>query len=379
MITVSKLTKKYEILKQPGDIIKLFSKKTLPIVTALEDISFNIAGGEVVGVIGDNGAGKSTLLKVLTGVTSPTSGSVQVRGCFSAILEVSTGFNQMLTGRENIRQRLMLQGCSQKYVREIEPKIIQFSELTDVIDNPVQTYSTGMAARLIFAIVTESVNDILFIDELLVVGDEHFQGKCFKRIKEICSSGKTIVIASHNISFVERLCGRVIWLEQGRIHLDGPAHQVGMAYYGKNKEISEKNYPKKYGRIVALELEINESRMTVTILTNVLKKTKEMYVQLAVHDNRLGILSCLFNSVWQEYFFSDILGEHKITVSFDLPEGLQEGLIGAVLMRGTGSVGTDKIEDAWGWDNGKQIYFSHSVVKDGCGYIDRKLSWNNAY
>jgi lipopolysaccharide transport system ATP-binding protein len=173
--------------------------KSLPTFRALDQVSFSVENGEVLGIIGPNGAGKSTLLKIINGVSRPTSGKVHLNGSCTAILEVSTGFSPFLTGRENIYRRLMLQGYRVDEVKELEKRIIEFSELEPFIDQKVLTYSSGMAARLTFAIVTSALSEIVLIDELLVVGDEYFQGKCLKRIKEMCASGRTVVIASHTI------------------------------------------------------------------------------------------------------------------------------------------------------------------------------------
>lgn len=379
MITVENLTKEYFIFDRSKDLLSAILGKKIQTIKALDYVSFEVKEGEVIGIIGDNGAGKSTLLKVLSSVTDPTSGKFSVNGRLSAILDASTGFNRQLTGRENIRQRLMLQGCSRNVIATLEPEIIEFSELEDVIDDPTMTYSSGMAARLAFGIITSAVNDVLFIDELLVVGDEHFQGKCFKKIKEICSSGRTIVIASHDLNYVERLCNRAIWLEKGKIKNYGLAHHVCMAYHGKDIEEADKSYPREYGRIVAVEPVFFDDRVSITTTIEILKPTDSLYLVIGVHDNRLGILTSLLNSAWQGNYLPRDASNIQILSQFNIPAGLKWGLIGVSLLHGNGSITDDIKEDVWGWDTMKQVYFENPFYKKREAYLSECLEWKRAY
>jgi ABC-type polysaccharide/polyol phosphate transport system ATPase subunit len=379
MISVESLTKDYLLLARPIDAVRaaLGRSRELKTFRALDNVSFEVKRGEVLGIIGANGAGKSTLLKILSGVLEPTSGKAAVNGRVSSLLEVSTGFNPVLTGRENIRRRLMLHGLSSWRVAELEPQIIEFAELEDVIDQKVITYSSGMSARLAFAIVTAAVNEVVLIDEILTVGDEHFQGKSFKRIRELCVSGRTVVIASHATNYIERLGDRAIWLEKGKVRLEGPAHQVAMAYFGGEAEKVEASYPREYGFIEDVCVETLHDTLEVTTVVRRIKPADNLHVQVAIHDNNLGILAALFNTSWQEVALPVGVGPIRVSVSFPAPVGLRNLLVGVALARGTGAIPGSIIEDSWGWKNNKQVYASRPGLERHRSYIRKSLEWKN--
>jgi len=198
--------------------------------TALANVSFTVGHGESVAILGRNGAGKSTLLNLICGVVPPTSGSLRTEGHLTALLELGTGFHPDLTGRENVTLNASLCGLSRAEAAERYASIVEFSELEEFIGDPLRTYSSGMWLRLAFAIAVHSEPDILLIDEILAVGDDRFQKKCFDRMAEFRQQGKTILCASHVHGIVASLCDRAIWLEHGRVVRDGPLEAVCSEY-----------------------------------------------------------------------------------------------------------------------------------------------------
>ena len=193
---------------------------------AVDDVSFSIRRGESVGLVGRNGAGKSTLLKLVTGIVNPTSGSIAVRGQVAPLLALGNGLDPTLTGRENIYLNGAILGYEKAWLRTHEADIIDFSELGDFIDAPVRTYSSGMTMRLAFSIATAATPEILILDEVLAVGDAAFQTKCKARIGQIIKDGATVFFVSHSLDDIRKLCSRAIWIEKGRVVLDGPVEKV---------------------------------------------------------------------------------------------------------------------------------------------------------
>lgn len=197
---------------------------------ALQDVSFEVRHGEVVGIIGANGAGKSTLLKILSRVTEPTSGCIEMRGRLGSLLEVGTGFNPDLTGRENIYLNGAILGMKRAEIRRRFDEIVEFAELERFIDTPVKRYSSGMYMRLAFAVAAHLEPDILVVDEVLAVGDASFQKKCLGKMGNVAQTGRTVLFVSHNLLAVEDLCDRAIWLEGGRTVEQGEPKKVVSAY-----------------------------------------------------------------------------------------------------------------------------------------------------
>ena len=199
---------------------------------ALDDVSFSIEQGEVVGIIGHNGAGKSTLLKHLANISKPTKGNIIVRGSVAPLIEVGAGVNPELTGRENIFLNGAILGIPKKIIQQKLYEIIEFSELEQFIDTPVKRYSSGMTVKLGFSIATSLDADILIVDEVLAVGDLAFQRKCFDRMEDMIKrQGKTVLLVSHNVRQVERLCNRCILLSGGRLIMDGDVKKVTSSYF----------------------------------------------------------------------------------------------------------------------------------------------------
>ena len=198
--------------------------------TVLHDITLDIKKGETVALIGVNGSGKSTLLKIMTKILYPNKGTVKTYGKLSSLLELGAGFHPDFTGRENIYFNAAIFGLSRQEIDKRMDEIIEFSELGAFIDNPVRVYSSGMYMRLAFSIAINVDAEILLIDEILAVGDQHFQVKCFKKLEELKNSNKTIVIVTHNLQQVNELCSRAIWVQNGVIKLDGNPKEVVKAY-----------------------------------------------------------------------------------------------------------------------------------------------------
>lgn len=203
----------------------------------LDDISFDIKKGEAVGLIGHNGCGKSTTLKLLTKIIYPTSGTIEVAGRVSSLLELGAGFHPDMTGRENIYINAAIFGLSRKEIDARIGDIIEFSELGAYIDNPVRTYSSGMYMRLAFSVAINVKADVLLIDEILGVGDVNFQEKCFEKLQEIKQNGTTIVIVSHSMDQINQMCTRNIWIHDGKIREDGEAAIVGKHYLDYMKSL----------------------------------------------------------------------------------------------------------------------------------------------
>ncbi|MGQ9846762.1 MAG: ABC transporter ATP-binding protein [Bacteroidales bacterium] len=197
---------------------------------ALRNVSFEINKGEVFGIIGQNGAGKSTLLKLVSRVMRPTEGRVEVIGRVVPLLELGAGFHPELTGRENIYLNGSIFGFNRKEMEAKFHRIVEFSELHDFIEAPLRTYSSGMWARLGFAVAIDAEPDILILDEILSVGDEAFQRKCLARFDEFLQKGTTIVLVSHNTQLIEQMCQRAAWLAHGQLQSVGPASEVVRAY-----------------------------------------------------------------------------------------------------------------------------------------------------
>jgi lipopolysaccharide transport system ATP-binding protein len=241
-IEVSRLSKRYRLGEYSGgmmirdaimDMMSMFGRgKRSPeqFMWALRDVSFSVEKGEVLGVVGRNGAGKSTLLKLLSRITYPTSGAVHTIGRVASLLEVGTGFHEELTGRENIYLNGSILGMKSKEIEGRLDEIVEFSGVGKFIDTPIKRYSSGMRLRLGFGVAAHLSPDILFVDEVLAVGDAEFQKKCLNAMEDLRTSGRTVVFVSHNMAAIENLCSRCIWIDGGRIRADGDARTVVSEY-----------------------------------------------------------------------------------------------------------------------------------------------------
>jgi len=232
-IEVCKLSKDYRLYTSPRDrLLQLLTGRDKSIkVRALNGVTFSVKRGEVVGILGRNGAGKSTLLKVLTHVLPASAGSVQVRGRISAILELGVGINPEYSGRDNAKLGSLARGVDPRHLDKIVSKIIDFSELGDVINRPLKSYSSGMQARLLFSTAIMAEADVMIIDEALAAGDALFQEKCLLHMKDIASSGVTVLFVSHSIDMVQQLCNRALVLQDGRLICDSDVSTATHEYH----------------------------------------------------------------------------------------------------------------------------------------------------
>ena len=236
-IQVKNVEKSFKIYYDKAHTLKetmLFWKRNQnELFHALKGVSMDIKKGETVALIGVNGSGKSTLLKLMTKIYYPTKGQIITHGKVTSLLELGAGFHQDFTGRENIYFNAAIFGLTKQEIDKRLDTIIEFSELGDFIDNPVRTYSSGMYMRLAFSIAINVDADILLIDEILAVGDQHFQEKCFAKLQELKESDKTIVIVTHSLDQVKSLCTRAIWIDEGKIAFDGDPSKAIEEYLKK--------------------------------------------------------------------------------------------------------------------------------------------------
>jgi ABC-2 type transport system ATP-binding protein len=235
VIIVKDVYKNFKLFYDKANTLKekiLFFKKRdkNEILHVLKDINLTIKKGETVALIGVNGSGKSTLLKLMTKIMYPNKGKITVNGKLTSLLELGAGFHPDFSGRENIYFNASIFGLTRKEIDRRVDDIIKFSELEEFIDNPVRTYSSGMYMRLAFSVAINVDADILLIDEILAVGDQHFQEKCYNKMKALKEEGRTIVLVTHSMTAVNDFCDRAIWLNEGKIRMDGPAKKVTKEY-----------------------------------------------------------------------------------------------------------------------------------------------------
>ena len=314
----------------------------------LNNINLNIRKGETVALIGTNGSGKSTLLKLMTKIIFPNTGEITTNGKLTSLLELGAGFHQDFTGRENTYFNASIFGLTRKDIEARIDDIIEFSELGTFIDNPVRTYSSGMYMRLAFSVAINVDADILLIDEILAVGDQHFQDKCYKKLEELKNSGKTIVIVTHSLDVVKKLCHRAIWIYKGKVRLDGdPVYvideyldQVAKDHKEERKKAIESgkgkgrasitiDHPRDFSRIelsddkikfdgwaitddenakLIIQLDDEPVEYDLSLRRDVYEVYKEIYAGF-IDENKIGWI-----------FFKDKkeigVGEHKLTVKY---------------------------------------------------------------
>jgi len=232
-IRADNVSKTYRVRRERQRTLKEWALRQYApakVVEALKDVSFEVLPGETYGIVGANGSGKSTLLKLMAGTSRPTTGTIEVNGRVSALLELGAGFHPDFTGRENVYLNASILGFTRKDTERVLPEIIAFAEIGDFFDAAVKTYSSGMYMRLAFAVAAHVDPDVLLIDEILAVGDEYFQRKCFAKLNEFRSQKKTICFVSHDLAAVQRLCRRGVLLDHGKVRAEGEIRRVLEAY-----------------------------------------------------------------------------------------------------------------------------------------------------
>jgi lipopolysaccharide transport system ATP-binding protein len=319
-IRVSTVSKKYIIGKQKdsslrGSLASIFNRKATQgdEFMALSDVSFDIKKGEAIGIIGKNGAGKSTLLKILSQITKPSEGRIELNGRVASLLEVGTGFHPELTGRENIYLNGTILGMTRKEVKEKFDEIVAFSGVEKFIDTPVKHYSSGMYVRLAFAVAAHLEPEILIIDEVLAVGDAEFQKKCLGKMKEVSGHGRTVIFVSHNMEAVKNLCDRAIFMEKGKLILDGDPVAIIEQYLERQSTLSlEQNFDFENApgnefvkmKHISLVPERTDGKNIITVKSplkirfDFWNETEEMATNLSLHLYA-ATGECVFNSVTQ--------------------------------------------------------------------------------
>ena len=308
-IEVHDIKKSFRVYLDKGRTLKelvLFSKRRkYEERQVLQGISFEVKKGEALGLIGHNGCGKSTTLKLLTRIMYPDSGTIEMRGRVSSLIELGAGFHPDMSGRQNIYTNASIFGLTRKEIDARVDNIIEFSELEAFIDNPVRTYSSGMYMRLAFAVAINVDADILLVDEILAVGDANFQAKCFNKLREIKANGTTIVIVSHSLGQIEEICERSIWIHEGKIQKEGnprEVHPAYLEYMGQKRPESASEKVKSEGErpgdgrlriktvevILGKEGESNVFRtgepVTLGIAYNVIERVEEAFIGLEVYN-----------------------------------------------------------------------------------------------
>ena len=300
-IKLNNITKQYKLYKNDKDRFKdlFFGKRYTP-YKALDKLNITLPEGEVIGILGKNGSGKSTLLKIITGVTFPTEGTLEVNGTVSALLELTAGFDGELTGRENIYLKGYGLGLSRDYIDQKIQSIIDFAEIGDYIDQPVRMYSSGMKSRLGFAISINIDPDILVVDEVLAVGDEIFRKKCMDKMNEFKASGKTILFVSHSIGQIKSFCTKGMWLHKGKLLFYDNIDRVARLYeqYLKGADVEDiiENI-EKYDNLIEIKqslisIEVNEGK---SILHGYITIDRDSpleidCIELISHENSMKIL-----------------------------------------------------------------------------------------
>lgn len=329
-IEVENISKFYKIYDNPNErlkeVLNPLKKKYHQEFQALKNISFTVGQGETVGILGKNGSGKSTLLKIISGILKPTHGHVIVNGRVSALLELGAGFNPELSGIENIYLSGTIMGYAKNEMDEKLDEIIDFADIGDFVNQPVKMYSSGMFARLAFAVAINVDPDILIVDEALSVGDSHFQEKSFTKMKNFRKKGKSILFVSHSISSVRNFCDKALWIDNGELRMIGSADLICAEYQDyineKKEEIhlvANNSEPNKDSKILIKDVILNKSTylMDDDIEIKIKLEFKEQIINYGVGVivyNTMGSVVCLYNTVRDDIYFSESFNEFVLRI-----------------------------------------------------------------
>lgn len=360
---------------------------------ALKDVSFEVAEGEVVGIIGRNGAGKSTLLKVLSRITEPTRGRVTIHGRVSSLLEVGTGFHPELSGRENIYMNGTILGMTKREIDRKFDEIVAFSGVEQFLDTPVKRYSSGMKVRLAFAVAAHLEPEILIIDEVLAVGDQEFQNKCLGKMQDVATSGRTVLFVSHNMAAVEGLCSRGVVLDRGRLTKHGPVREA-LAHYvasGSGSDSLDVDLRKHPARVSKKPPVFTRLRLTddvgetlsgvrlwepVTFEVSISPQDEVVQCAIGIHIyNELGARVATCHTGYQ-YEKSLSLSEPCIARCRLESWPLMPGRYGVVVAMATGTSQIDRVEPALNFDVlASDVYGTGKMPPRRDGMIVPKVEW----
>lgn len=333
-IQVNDISKKYSLYARPQDRFKeavgLRHRSYHDDFFALQNVTFEVRKGETVGIIGTNGSGKSTLLKMITGVLTPSSGNVTVHGRVSALLELGAGFNQEYTGLENIYLNGRMMGYSRKEMQKKVNTIIEFAEIGDFINQPVKTYSSGMFARLAFAVSINVDPDILIVDEALSVGDLFFQNKCFRKFEELRSREVTILFVSHDISSVRQMCSRVLWIEKGIQKIFDQSDTVCDMYMDMKRMGMNENVNVNTSEVMYKAMAVDQIDSTITI-------PRINYKEGQLKSDEFEVISSFFKDKWGN-ITNQLVVDEKVSmhVFIKLNKDMSNMIVGFVLENSKG-------------------------------------------
>jgi lipopolysaccharide transport system ATP-binding protein len=385
-----------------GDVLRAVTKRHLgqkevqaKSIWALRDVTLKVRSGEVLGVIGRNGSGKSTLLKVLSRITRATSGQMYVNGRVAALLEVGTGFHEELTGRENVFLNGAILGMTRREMVEKLDRIIAFAGVEKFVDTPIKRYSSGMRLRLGFAIAAHLEPAILMVDEVLAVGDAGFQRKCLKAMDDMQSRGKTVLFVSHNLSAIDNLCSRVIWINNGRIEKDGPPGEIIRAYLSSfagadNSTYEFKNLDRKGNgdvRLIHMEFMTRSGEPKKTIFSGdpmivrlhyeVLHKVSQPHFGFKIYTETGDFLTEI--STWGTGFNIQELspGSGHIDLAIDFLNLMPGRYLVSLWIEGIGPVWYDVLEHCASFDvEASNYYNSGRGIESRFGLIFLPGFWN---